>query len=680
MLLRKDNSYIKKKSAESKRLPQRYIKHLNITNMKHCGRYPQQSFDMEFQAHLNSIIGGRGSGKSTVIESIRVVTSNIDNLKNSSLRLHASLLDFLDKTKGVMQPESEISLTYVSDNVEYELSWNYSSKKVSAKRKSNDGYEALESNDSVIKQLCPVCIYSQNQINELASNTHGILHIADQSPEINKNDWDARWAAAENKLRKLCADKRALERDLTDYLTIKNELEHVKKIITQYENTGVADIIRKYNQFDIQEKSLLESNCFNDISAKLNEVANNGPDLPDFPETIFDHDNARNEIAAIYDRYKKKFDSAKNAILNLANDFEKSGNEFQQAIKFSQWRKELEQNQNDYRNLISSQNSGTQPPDLALFNESIRRRSLLSQKFKELEHKKHRIPAIDSEIELISDSLIELRSELFSKRKNFIENIIKNNKYVRMNLIPFGNFSSAESDYRSILNIDNLSYKDEILNKDEDPCSGLLAELASCAADDRNTVLKAVENLKRRTIDIAKGNTDCGRTFAKRLKSIFEDQPECIDRLLSWWPDDLLVMKYRVSEQDDIYNDISRGSAGQKASAILAFLLGYGDCPLILDQPEDDLDNALVYDLVVRQILEIKSERQIICATHNPNIVVNGDSELVTVLEFRNGEIRVLQSGALDAPEIKGAVCAIMEGGTEAFVQRYKTIMNDKAR
>ena len=94
----------------------------------------------------------------------------------------------------------------------------------------------------------------------------------------------------------------------------------------------------------------------------------------------------------------------------------------------------------------------------------------------------------------------------------------------------------------------------------------------------------------------------------------------------------------------------------------------------MLDQPEDDLDNHLIYDLVVRQIRENKLRRQIITVTHNPNVVVNGDAEMVHVLDFVGGQCRIVNSGSLQDLEVRDEVCRVMEGGREAFERRYRRI------
>jgi hypothetical protein len=83
---------------------------------------------------------------------------------------------------------------------------------------------------------------------------------------------------------------------------------------------------------------------------------------------------------------------------------------------------------------------------------------------------------------------------------------------------------------------------------------------------------------------------------------------------------------------------------------------------------------GLFYQLIVSQIHENKKRRQIIMVTHNPNIVVNGDAEFVNVLQFRGGQVQVLDSGGLCEQSVRDHVCEIMEGGATAFDKRYKRL------
>jgi hypothetical protein len=113
-------------------------------------------------------------------------------------------------------------------------------------------------------------------------------------------------------------------------------------------------------------------------------------------------------------------------------------------------------------------------------------------------------------------------------------------------------------------------------------------------------------------------------------------------------------------------------SLGQRASAMMLFLLSQDDHDLLLiDQPEDDLDSQTVYEEVVKLVREIKKGRQFILATHNANFPVLGDSEIVAACAHE--ETISVVAGSIDTRESQGKIVSIMEGGKEAF-QRRKTI------
>jgi predicted ATP-dependent endonuclease of OLD family len=98
--------------------------------------------------------------------------------------------------------------------------------------------------------------------------------------------------------------------------------------------------------------------------------------------------------------------------------------------------------------------------------------------------------------------------------------------------------------------------------------------------------------------------------------------------------------------------------------------------PLLIDQPEDNLDPASVYDKLVPYFLETKKRRQIIMVTHNPNLVVGTDSDQIIVAKSKiRGDEKLPEfyyiSGGLGDPEIIKSVCEILEGGEIAFMKRH---------
>ena len=163
------------------------------------------------------------------------------------------------------------------------------------------------------------------------------------------------------------------------------------------------------------------------------------------------------------------------------------------------------------------------------------------------------------------------------------------------------------------------------------------------------------------------------RRFETALRRL---QPERMDRLALILPDDSVEVNFRdPRDGDSPWQGLAQGSPGQQTAALLAFVLGYGYEPIILDQPEDDLDNKLIYTLLVRRLRETKPERQIIVVTHNPNIVVHGDAELVVSLDSRGGQTQVAFAGGLQEQNARDQICRVMEGGRDAFEKRYRRIM-----
>ena len=138
-----------------------------------------------------------------------------------------------------------------------------------------------------------------------------------------------------------------------------------------------------------------------------------------------------------------------------------------------------------------------------------------------------------------------------------------------------------------------------------------------------------------------------------------------LDEMERFLPEDLVEARVRAA--DGSFKTIETGSVGEKSTAILSLLLSAGDQPIIIDQPEDDLDNQYVYNVVVDLLRRRKFSRQVIIATHNANIPVNGDAELIVALGVKDRLGVVLGAGSIDRPNIKELVSVIMEGSAEAF-------------
>jgi len=122
-----------------------------------------------------------------------------------------------------------------------------------------------------------------------------------------------------------------------------------------------------------------------------------------------------------------------------------------------------------------------------------------------------------------------------------------------------------------------------------------------------------------------------------------------------------------------LFNEISMDSLsmGQKGTVLLKLFLAEGDYPLIVDQPEESLDNKFIYSELVGAFKEAKKKRQIIIATNNANLVVNTDAEQIIVAEFENNKI-FYKLGTLEDLAMREDIMPILEGGKEAFRKREK--------
>lgn len=140
---------------------------------------------------------------------------------------------------------------------------------------------------------------------------------------------------------------------------------------------------------------------------------------------------------------------------------------------------------------------------------------------------------------------------------------------------------------------------------------------------------------------------------------------ENLTALLTWQVPNKYTIKYHGKQ-------IKNHSLGQRASALILFVLSQRDNDVVMiDQPEDDLDNQTIYEDVIKLVKKLKPESQFIFATHNPNIPVLGDADQVLACTYSEDHIQT-EVGSIDNPVLQDAIVKIMEGGEEAFKERKR--------
>lgn len=231
--------------------------------------------------------------------------------------------------------------------------------------------------------------------------------------------------------------------------------------------------------------------------------------------------------------------------------------------------------------------------------------------------------------------------------------------------------------------------RDILLNKRNDWANILARDYGKASdgnvSNEEANAIRALEAISKYEPEISPNNTDIDSTIHAEL-------PLEIKKGLRHFPifDVTLQLKAVLALDEIVFNDIpivclndrpqesgstlrplNELSPGQRCSAVLPILLLNGRSPLIIDQPEDNLDNRLIRQVIVNVLGSIKLRRQVIVATHNPNIPVLGDAEQTIVLAaIDEKQSQKKAQGNLDERPIIAAVTEIMEGGREAFQYR----------
>jgi ABC-type lipoprotein export system ATPase subunit len=654
-------------SENPNRTPDFFLTSLTITEMNHCGR--SVPFKISLHPHFNAIIGGRGTGKSTVIESIRIAMEK-DNSIHTDLMTDLKIFKGNISNKGVMQTNTKLEASYNRRTNLFTIGWEFNDKRtildISGK------LEYIE-NVSAISDRFPIAVYSQKEIITLASNPQGLLNIIDSSAEVNIVECQSRW---QNVVNDFLAKRKLFvfnNNKITKKTQIITQISDLDKDISLYETRGDGKILKEYQVRAQQEHHINVNLKLDKLVEKLTsfQVEN----IPSIPNNIFVSGSPEQvEINAIHEKFKSKIQNITSQIIQFSEQINTALKERNLEILSTQWYHSFYKAYTDYENIKKSYEEKKQELNLEVYTQWVKRRSELQYNLSEIEKIERENVELKKQTDDIFEQLIALRKELQTKRQTFIDKVIGDSPYVKMSVILFGSPQEEDKDFRQQLGLLGEIFKSDIL--DIEASTGILKNLYMSQESNIHTesFAELVHDLKMKiwNIVIGKDSSVHGKMIT-RLKESYENDPTFIDRLWCWWPEDSLHVRF--GRGDGHFAELHKGSAGQKSAAILAFLLSHGTVPLVIDQPEDDLDNALISDLIVRQIKENKKNRQIIIVTHNPNIVVNGDAELVMVLDFRKGQVHLAAQGGLGDIKIRNDICKIMEGGEDAFRSRYHRII-----
>ena len=644
------------------------LESLEITEARYMGR--QQPFTIGLNPWLNAIIGGRGTGKSTLVELLRLVLRR-DNELPDDLRPEFDKYSRVYPNRedgGLLTSESTIRAFYRRNGTRFQLQWNTDGSLDPIQEEIDASWKHAEGD---IRQRFPVRIYSQKQIFQLAKTPLALLKVVDDAPEVNYQRWKEQWQAEEGRFLSLRAKIREIEAGIAEEPHLLGELDDVKRTLAIFEQAGHADVLKAFQRRRRQQQAVdAWEQSWDGTGDRLRQVAEDiVPDVLD--ATIFDANTAEDLQLLDYSAIVHgRIQTIRSTMIDLAMQEDQVFADWRKLKNESSWQSAANTAIHDYKNLqerLTKEGAG----DPATYGVFVQRRQTIEQRLQNLEDRKKQIAELAKQAETSLQRLLEIRREVTESRKKFLENVLHDNKYVRIQVIPYGATESVEVEFRRLLQRDEGGFERDIGAPGRE---GLLRDLyRTSVGSDIESALAAIKEQVRM---IAHSHPQASAVADKRFSShLAKLQPEVLDRLDLWFPEDSLDVQYSTSGDRQSFRPIQEGSPGQKTAALLAFLLSYGEEPLIMDQPEDDLDNHLIYDLIVTQLREVKRQRQIIVVTHNANIVVNGDAELVIALAVRGGQTQIECVGSLQEKTVRGTICSVMEGGLKAFEQRYRRIV-----
>lgn len=374
---------------------------------------------------------------------------------------------------------------------------------------------------------------------------------------------------------------------------------------------------------------------------------------------------AEKEASELLSEYHQKFNHIRNVVATLAKDaheLQQSWERDKASLKLLAVFAEATEKHNTLLEQFRNAN-------ISISYEELQRQcGELEQKLQDIEKLEKQL--IDNNLKHgeAYQALYKYRHELCQQRKSFLENVLQDNPYISIDVIPFDYKLQLEKEIRTLLFLGETQFNSSI--------DALVSRFSGRTSQNN---LEKVYSFKRYITAIHEGDEIAVKSLndSRLVTRIQNLQPVQIDQLWTWFPEDRLEVKYKPDKSSRL-KPIDNASPGQKTAALLAFILSYGDEPLILDQPEDDLDNLLIYELIVQQLRQMKQRRQIIIVTHNANIVVNGDAENIITFGIEKGQTIITSQGSLQDKNIRDEICRIMEGGKDAFEQRYKRIYGDK--
>lgn len=644
------------------RVRQAEIQYLSIKNAAFLGDQ-----EIHFSPNMTCVIGGRGSGKSTLLEYLRLIFC-----KDKSDDIDADTESRINRVRDTLnQSGSELEVCWVSsDGVEDRIVWQNGEPTV-----QRDGMHDPET----FFQSLPIRFFSQQQLNRLTESKAGddgqipqaqrLLELVDGFAENELSELDDQERKLKLKIQASFSNLRrakALEKDLKRSQQEYQELDRQWKARSEIQ----ADAIR-HQKLKAESRYLAsldgeQGRQFTDVADLADDVANShapfqvddaphGPWLEQLDEKVKRaKDDLAKNIRQAVEQYQQNVESLKADDPGwpaIQQDLDQADTKFNQACT----------------------DKGLTPDDVGHLKEVDQART----------KKQREITELQAEIKTLKDEAGDPATQVQRLHQIWQEQFQKRVE------------AANRANDLAVLTEERRKFIEVTVQYQFDHASFFELWNHFGPKDGRTALARSWGEIGQTLIDQFSQIPDCNRTSpwdllrnlyhdrgGERAQQLFQNQADnlkqhIVENIESW--DQLRLSRVKdvvdltlFRPDDTVAGSISAGSLsdGQRNTAALALLLAQEGGPLVIDQPEDELDSNFVFKELIPMLRKVKTNRQIIVATHNANLPVNGDAELVYALEAKDGKGVRRAEGGLDQAAVTAAVLDIMEGTEEAFRRR----------
>ena len=599
---------------------------------------------IDFSSNLSCIIGGRGTGKSTLMEIVRVASGN-------------------ESSKDVVDSDvwpDDISLFYEDET-----------GKVIEFRRSKNGYAFNHTDGDDGLQRVPMECYGQSETADTIKNSdedpRNLLDFLDGFLEIEHLKLED-----ENVCQLLLDNQSTLGKLRIEVAAIKDterQLNALKEKKSRLEQDKVGDLV-KHQIALVKEKGLRKDliEQLNNLAKSYREVLKDSTLFEYFDEFSDDEIIVGKDQIAEVKKLVNEFSqivSGKSDELNLALE-EKID---LLKVQLESWKSKESEIQKQIDDKKAELEKAGIPFDIGKINQIAKDLEYYEKRLRKLQADQVELKKKEKERAELLKQRIELKKSIYKERYSFstlINNNLKNSVdglFVSAKFTESGYSPRFEELLKQMMgwrtsqvkrseiiasHMSPIAFSSEVKHRRKSTFEKLLDENGSQVFSD--------EDIERIFDRVGENNS-----YEDFQALTYEDRPH------------ILVTKVVDvgGHKRNISKSISKLSLGQQQSILLAILIqSKNNIPLLIDQPEDHLDSEFVYKTIVANLKKIKETRQVIIVTHNANIAVLGYAELVVPLRSTSDKTSIVNRGSIDRESIQKDCCAILEGGERAFSQR----------